>query len=140
MSEKTLDSYVIVSNKRAKADAWMHFGFKKDKNTNEIDKSVAICKLCNAEVKCAGGTTNLSHHMRRKHPSIPLTKGPVPIKKQKLNTDTDGNNNSEGTQVVERTPFQQKLVMGTGSLKYAPKSPKALAITDKIGRFIIKDL
>ncbi|XP_062566541.1 E3 SUMO-protein ligase ZBED1-like [Saccostrea cucullata] len=131
MSETFDDLFAIVPNTKAKADAWMHFGFKKNKTTSEIDKSVAVCKVCHAEVKYAGGTTNLLHHMRRKHPAISLTSEPVPLKKPKIKTEKDGNNNFA-------QPRLDHVI--TGNIKYPPKSVKALAITDKISRLIIKDL
>lgn len=142
------DTYVIVSNTKRKSDIWTHFGFRKGWKTSEIDRTVAICKLCDAEVKHAGGTTNLLHHMRRKHPSVseprPVDPGPGPTKKLKYHTETDGNNNSKVSQVTLRSSFnvtQPRLDnMVTGNVKYPPKSARAQTITDTIGRLIIKDL
>ena len=40
---------------------WKHFGFSL------TDDNKAVCKLCFAEVKYSGGTTNLSVHLKRHH-------------------------------------------------------------------------
>lgn len=54
-----------------KADIWNYFGFRNDKAmANELDKSKAICKICQTEVKYCGNTTNLRNHMQRHHGDI----------------------------------------------------------------------
>jgi len=35
------------------------------------------CKFCQASVKSCGNTTNVCNHIKRNHPSIKLSKGPV---------------------------------------------------------------
>ena len=42
-----------------KADVWEQFGFKKKKESEDLDKSMAVCKLCHTNVKYSGNTTNL---------------------------------------------------------------------------------
>lgn len=36
------------------------------------DSNLGICKLCDANVKTSGNTTNLKQHLKRKHPGIKI--------------------------------------------------------------------
>ncbi len=56
-----------------KAEVWQHFGFRYRQGTKEIDKSHAVCKMCNANVKYSKNTTNLRVHIMRHHSDVPLT-------------------------------------------------------------------
>lgn len=56
--------------KTLKATIWHHFGFRNNKETDELDKSKAICKACHMEVKYCGNTTNLRNHMLRHHQDL----------------------------------------------------------------------
>ena len=51
-----------------KADVWEQFGFKKKKESEDLDKSMAVCKLCHTNVKYSGNATNLRAHLKRHHP------------------------------------------------------------------------
>ena len=51
-----------------KADVWLHFRFKTHKDTQELDKNKAVCKLCKIEVKYCGNTTNLPDTQSAKTP------------------------------------------------------------------------
>ena len=51
-----------------KADVWEQFGLKKKKESEDLDKSMAVCKLCHTNVKYSGNTTNLRAHLKRHHP------------------------------------------------------------------------
>ena len=55
-----------------KADVWVHFGFKKKKESYDLDKSLAVCKVCHTKVKYSGNTTNLRAHLKR-HPQDEVT-------------------------------------------------------------------
>jgi hypothetical protein len=50
---------------------WKYFGFWKiikQDAPSEIMKDKAVCKLCKAEYKYNGNTTNLSQHLSKVHP------------------------------------------------------------------------
>ena len=42
--------------------------FIRKKESDELDKSLAVCKLCHTNVKYSGNTTNLRAHLKRHHP------------------------------------------------------------------------
>jgi hypothetical protein len=62
-------AYELVKTTKAKSSVWNRFSLKREFSTNTIDKTVAVCNLCKTEIKHAGGTTNLSTHLRRHHPN-----------------------------------------------------------------------
>ena len=103
--------YLVVKNSKAKSEIWKHFGLKKRKSDGEIETNIAVCYLCDGTVKYSGGTSNLNAHMRVYHPS-----------------------QASSTQAVS-----SQAATGT-SARYPPKSPRAIAITNSISNFIIKDL
>ena len=50
------------------SDIWDHFGFATDDKGAILDKSKAVCKYCNAELKYQGGSTsNLQYHYNNYH-------------------------------------------------------------------------
>ena len=50
------------------SDIWDHFGFATDDKGVILDKSKAVCKYCNAELKYQGGSTsNLQYHYNNYH-------------------------------------------------------------------------
>ena len=54
-----------------KADIWNYFGFRlRNDKDKELDKSKAVCKTCQMEVKYSGNKTNLRNHMQRHHEDI----------------------------------------------------------------------
>ncbi|KAL2079757.1 hypothetical protein ACEWY4_011180 [Coilia grayii] len=109
MAEATL----LKSPPGLKADVWQHFGFKSYEDREELDKTKAICKLCQIEVKYSGNTTNLRNHLSRHHPDVALAK-------------TSGAN-------------QTALEKAFG-VKLPSNSPRALSITEAVGIFISKDI
>ena len=53
--------------RRNSSKIWNHFGFHKDAS-GKINKTVAVCKYCNAELKYQqGSTTNLKYHYNNFH-------------------------------------------------------------------------
>lgn len=66
---KTTNMAALKIPETLKAAIWHHFGFRSNKE-NELDKSKAICKACQMEVKYCGNTTNLRNHMMRHHQDI----------------------------------------------------------------------
>ena len=48
-----------------KADVWQYFGFKRYEDKDKLDRTKAVCKLSQIEVKYSGNTTNLCNHLPR---------------------------------------------------------------------------
>lgn len=96
-----------------KADVWQHFGFKNCEDSEEPDKSKAVCKMCKMEVKHCGNTTNLRNHLTRHHPDILLAK----------TADT-----------------KQRSLEKAFAVKLASTSPRAQKITQSVATFICKDI
>lgn len=105
-----------------KAEVWRHFGFRYRQGTKEIDKSHAVCKMCNANVKYSKNTTNLRAHIMRHHSDVPLTE-------QQQQT-------ANGKRV---DPLQLTLEQVHTS-KLPPTSPRATKITQSVLYFICKDM
>lgn len=58
-----------------KSAVWKYFGFRrKDGST---DKTHAICKLCQCELKYSGNTTKLAGHLKKKHGIDPHANAPM---------------------------------------------------------------
>ncbi|XP_061758149.1 E3 SUMO-protein ligase ZBED1-like [Nerophis ophidion] len=51
-----------------KSDVWRYFGFYRGKNG--LDRTHAICRLCNAKVEYFGNTSNPRAHLDRQHPEL----------------------------------------------------------------------
>ncbi len=105
-----------------KAEVWRHFGFHYRQGTKEIDKSHAVCKMCNANVKYSKNTTNLRAHIMRHHSDVPLTE-------QQQQT-------ANGKRV---DPLQLTLEQVHTS-KLPPTSTRATKITQSVLYFICKDM
>uniref|UniRef100_A0A3P9CVN5 BED-type domain-containing protein n=1 Tax=Maylandia zebra TaxID=106582 RepID=A0A3P9CVN5_9CICH len=101
------------STLRAAADVWQHFGFKNCEDSEEPDKSKAVCKMCKMEVKHCGNTTNLRNHLTRHHPDILLAK----------TADT-----------------KQRSLEKAFAVKFESTSPRAQKITQSVATFICKDI
>ncbi|XP_048020934.1 E3 SUMO-protein ligase ZBED1-like [Megalobrama amblycephala] len=85
-----------------KAAIWHHFGFRSNKE-NELDKSKAICKACQMEVKYCGNTTNLRNHMMRHHQDIiskPATGPQQMTLKQTLQLPTNSERSVKITEAI----------------------------------------
>ncbi|KAI4797684.1 hypothetical protein KUCAC02_024924 [Chaenocephalus aceratus] len=106
-----------------KADVWEHFGFKKKKESDNLDKTMAVCKLCHTNMKYSGNTTNLRSHLQRHHPDkVMLTQE---LKKLRPRCD----------------PKQTVLDSDGGcSHKFPSTSPRSQKITESIAYFICQDL
>lgn len=97
--------------KTLKATIWHHFGFRNDKETDELDKSKAICKAYQMEVKYCRNTTNLRNHMLRHHQDL-------------MSKSSTG-------------PQQMKLEQ---TLQLPANSARSVKITEEIAGFICKDM
>ncbi|XP_034050992.1 zinc finger BED domain-containing protein 1-like [Thalassophryne amazonica] len=93
-----------------KADVWQYFGFKRYEDKDELDRTKAVCKLCQIEVKYSGNTTNLRNHLSRHH------------------ADT-------AKPVANQTALEKAF-----GVKFPSNSKRALSITEGLGIFISKDL
>ena len=49
---------------------WNHFGFYLNDETEMVDKTYSICKICKCKVRYSGNTTNMSNHLMKHHPEI----------------------------------------------------------------------
>ncbi|KAK0147119.1 Zinc finger BED domain-containing protein 1 [Merluccius polli] len=56
---------IFNASGRQKSKVWKVFGFYKKEG--KLDRSHAICKLCQASLTYTGSTTNLDQHSKRKH-------------------------------------------------------------------------
>lgn len=103
-----------------KAGVWEHFGFK-NKPSGELDRSTAVCKLCNTNVKYSGNTTNLRAHLKRHHSDkLTLLAEPKKIRCDPKQTTLDSD--------------------GGCSTKLPSTSPRSHKITQSIAYFICQDL
>uniref|UniRef100_A0A3B3XPC0 Uncharacterized protein n=1 Tax=Poecilia mexicana TaxID=48701 RepID=A0A3B3XPC0_9TELE len=101
-----------------KADVWAYFGFKKKKDSDFMDKTLAVCKLCHTSVKNSGNTTNLRAHLKRHHPDKVML-----------------------AEELHRDPKQTRLDSdGMFSHKLPTTSPRSQKITETIVYFICQDL
>ncbi|KAL3992615.1 RAC serine/threonine-protein kinase [Sarotherodon galilaeus] len=57
-----------------KSNVWTYFGFFNKDETNEMDITHRICKVCHMKIKYSGNTTNMRVHLTWHHPKIALTK------------------------------------------------------------------
>ena len=113
-----------IENTKAKSWIWKYFGLKNTKD----EKNIAVCKLCLAEVKYSGGTSNLQAHINRRHPS---SKVKTEETKKGISQSQDTTKPSTGT--------QQKLP-GFFEGILPPNSQRAKIITEKIARYLVKDM
>ena len=80
---------------KAKSVVWKYFGFWKiikQDAPSEIMKDKAVCKLCKAEYKYSGNTTNLSQHLSKVHPDELKQNSPAtlqPTLQQTFNRNED---------------------------------------------------
>ena len=63
---------------KGEAEVWSHFNVRQQKVSKKVIDNVAVCLQCGVEVRCPGGTTNLTSHMQRDHPQLPVTLNLVP--------------------------------------------------------------
>lgn len=105
-----------------KAEVWHHFSFHYRQGTKEINKSIAMCKMCNANVKLSKNTTNLRAHIMRHHSDVWLTE-------QRQQT----------ANVKRENPLQLTLEQVHTS-KLPPTSTRATKITQPVLYFICKDM
>ena len=161
------DDFTVVKNERGKAAVWTFMGLKKRKSDNQIDEKVAVCTTCNAQVKMAGGgvmfyvsqtihdqsaslntdienitggTSNMQAHIRRHHSSMLTSK----LRKMPKHTDqcspADQGKSQADEAVVCRSKQTTLAMAYSNNCMYKSDSVKAGDITEKIAKFLVKDL
>ena len=118
-SENNKHEYEIVNNPgNVTSYVWKSFGFLKKKDSDGIpyiSKEKAACKLCPFTTNYNTNTTNLSNHLKAKHPEVLPKSG----------------SNNKNTPITSHFTSVQKL----------PKNgQRAQAITSAITEYIIDDL
>ena len=129
--------FEVVHNKRAKADIWRHFGLKKRKSDSVIEEGIAICRQCEATIKCTGGgTSNMTTHMRRHHPDVKTD-----VQKLFNSPPPSPVHSSSSAPTTPLKSHQPTIITSfVSQSKYPPSSPKAKDITNKIALWIIHDM
>ena len=60
----------LVSKKKTTSAVWVHFGIAVDEDGKATTENEATCRICFKKVSIKGGTTsNLSSHLKVKHPA-----------------------------------------------------------------------
>lgn len=116
-SAASSESKKIYDVPNAKSEVWKHFGFRK--KGESLDKTVAICKTCETEMKYTGNTTNMANHIKRRHSTD--------LVRSNRNANVTAGSESSCLPSI----FQQKLPMN---------SKRAKEVTAAIANFICKDL
>ena len=70
MATKCDEEFDIIKFFKGKAEVWLYFSVKQHKVSKRVIDNVAVCLKCGVEVKCPGGTTNLTSHVRCHHPQL----------------------------------------------------------------------
>ena len=80
--------FIIVQNEKAKSKIWEYFGVKKSIQDETIEPNVAVCFQCSAEVRTAGGTSNMMAHAQRHH-------GITGLKNKRLSNSVENANSDQ---------------------------------------------
>ena len=65
MATKCDEEFDLIKFFKGKAKVWLYFNVKQHKVSKKVIDNVAVCLKCWVKVKCPGGTTNLTSHVRR---------------------------------------------------------------------------
>ena len=114
-SNSTAESAVVSPSNRS-SSVWKHFGLKKGP-TGRLDKTKAVCKLCNQPLSTGGGTTNLKNHLKAKH--APEYEALYPAQESQPSLDS---------------------YVSPKVKKWASSSLQAKKVTDAVAQFIVTDL
>ena len=118
-------AFEIVPNKNGKASVWAHFGFVKEGDS--VDKKKVACRICNFVLRHSGNTTNLTDHLRRKHPTF-------------TTSETRGTHKSKVPVSAPALPAAEGTIANIFGAKLASTSQRAKSITAAITQFIVRDL
>ena len=128
-----------------KSGVWDHFAFPVNivEGERNVDKTCTVCKHCDTKIKYSGGTSNMSTHLPRHHPALPVSASRGAAAKQKCNVSTTLSS-SCGTSDSSLSPKPgvsgQLTIASAFKSKLPPTSSRAEAITRAIGVFIASDL
>ena len=129
MVAKCEPDFTIVQNKAAKSSVWTYYGFVK--MNDDIYKRIVACRQCNCVLKYSGNTTNLTDHLRRKHPTVYKTsqvKSKLPSPSSPVASPLPNSSSTETFHSI------------FGSNKPQPTSRRAKEITSAMAQFMVKDL
>ncbi|XP_021357233.1 zinc finger BED domain-containing protein 1-like [Mizuhopecten yessoensis] len=122
----------LVKNKKAKSKVWTYFNLKEDSLGTTVP-NIAVCSLCDSEVRHAGGTTNLASHLRRHH-------GFVAFSDETCEHARSSNVLSDNRYKRQQTHTHMVATSTTTNPKYPAYSEMAQTLTNKLACFIIKGL
>ena len=70
MATKCDEEFDLIKFSKGEAVVWSYFNVKQHKISKKVIDNVAVCLKCGLEVRCPGGKTNLTSHVRRDHPQL----------------------------------------------------------------------
>ena len=128
------DEFSICKNAKGKSLVLQHFGLIKRPGETQFEKNTAACKICRAVVKCSGGTTKLTTHLRRHDPN---TLSQVSGTKTKAPTDSKSNILNDFRAQKTQSTIEDSFA---SAKKYPSTSQKAQHNTSRMARFIVKNM
>ena len=128
-----------------KSGVWDHFVFPVTivEGERNVDKTHTVCKHCDTKIKYSGSTSNMSTHLRRHHPALPVSATRGAAAKQKCNVSTTLSSScgtSDSSLSSKPGVSGQMTIASAFKYKLPPTSSWAEAITRAIGVFIGSDL
>lgn len=124
--------YDFIPNSKGKSAVWGYFSLKRKRETSDVVENVAFCNRCKTAVKCGGGTTNLKTHLERHHKIFNISKSA---------SKTTVVSSVSSSSAFTSSPDQPKVFeIFQKKQKYKPNSERAKIVTEKIARFMVKDL
>ena len=137
--QKRKEEFVIVPNKKAKSSIWELIYLKWNKETQKAVENVAICRLCDQIVRYSGGTSNLTSHINRHHPSAlkkKLKTEETPTSSHTIMPFSSPESASQPTKKVHAT-----LTGMLDAVKpYSLNTLRCTKVTSSIARYIVQDL
>ncbi len=123
------DTEELVTKRGAVSVAWRFFGFKK----SDVDQTTIFCKCCRAKVVAGGGnTSNLLHHLSRKH-----VLEYKEFMKLRSAPSTSAGDTRKAKEKSSQMSLEDAFVRGTA---YDKKSKRWIEITNSITFHLTKDM
>ena len=139
------EEFVNVPNKKAKSSIWEFFYLKVNKETQKAVENVAICRLCDLVVRYSGGTSNITSHITRHHPSA--LKKKLKTEETPINTTVPTSSHTTmptSTPEPASQPTKKVQATLTGMLvavkPYSLNTLRGTKVTSSIARYIVQDL
>ena len=123
--------FTIVKNTAGKSAVWSHFGFVKQ--NDELDKTKVACRICFSIFKYSGNTTNLTDHLKRKHPTFAQTGERSQVK-------SEPSSGSSLPRNIQTSKSSEQKLQNYFAPPYTASSQRAKSITAAVAQFIVKDL